>query len=96
MTVERYKILVATPLILSLSAGQMALVCAKRWKAAHIGVAALQDVHAAQQARHAQESLYVALGDFSEAAQAFANEHAIPLVQAPELMRLLPPSLIQQ
>lgn len=76
--------------------GKVALVCAKRWKAAHIGVAALQDLHAAQQARHAHESLYVALGEFSEAAQKFANEHAIRLVQAPELMRLLPPSLIKQ
>ena len=65
------------------STGEVALVCAKRWKAAHIGVAALQDLHAAQQARHAQESLYVALGEFSEAAQKFANEHAIRLVQAP-------------
>ena len=77
-------------------AGKVALVCAKRWKAAHIGVAALRDLLAAQQARQAQESLYVALGEFSEAARQFAGEHSIRLVQAPELMRLLPKSLIKK
>ena len=70
--------------------GRTALVSCKRWKAAHAGVEALIDLHAMQEARDAHECIYVAAGEITDNARAFAAKHAIKLVSGPELARLLP------
>jgi restriction system protein len=67
-----------------------ALVSSKRWKAARTGIEPLQDLHAAKEARNVQECVYVAAGDFTDNARAFAAKHRIRLVGGPELARLLP------
>jgi len=67
-----------------------ALVSCKRWKAARTGIEPLQDLHAAKEARKAQECIYVATGEFTDNARAFAGKHAIRLMGGPELARLLP------
>lgn len=72
--------------------GRTALVNCRRWKVAHTGVEALHDLHAMKEARDAHECIYVAAGEISDNARAFANRHAIKLVGGPELARLLPRS----
>ncbi len=71
-------------------AGRTALVSCKRWKVAQTGVEALQDLHAMKEARSAQECIYVAAGEITHNARAFAIKHAIKLVGGPELAQLLP------
>jgi restriction system protein len=70
--------------------GRTALVNCKRWKAAHTGVEALHDLHAMKEARNAHECIYVAVGEITDNARAFAIKHAIKLVGGPELARVLP------
>ncbi len=67
-----------------------ALVSCKRWKVARTGVEPLRDLHAAKEAREAQDCIYVAIGEVSDNAREFAVKHAIKLVGGPELARLLP------
>ena len=70
--------------------GRTALVHCKRWKVAQTGVEALRDLHAMKEARNAHECIYVAAGDITDNARAFANKHAIRLIGGPELAQLLP------
>ena len=70
--------------------GRTALVSCKRWKVAHTGVEALHDLHAMKEARNAHECIYMAAGEITDNARAFAIKHAIKLVGGPELARLLP------
>lgn len=70
-------------------AGRVALVGAKRWKAARTGVEPLRDLHATARARTAQECIYIAAGEFSENARAYAAKNNIRLVQGAELATLL-------
>ena len=74
--------------------GRTALVNCKRWKVAHTGVEALQDLHAMKEARNAHECIYVAAGEITDNARAFATKHAINLVGGPELAQLLPRSSV--
>jgi restriction system protein len=69
--------------------GVTTLVSAKRWKAARVGVEPLRGLHAAQQQREAQRSVYIAVGEISDAASSFAREHAIRVMQGDELAVLL-------
>ena len=69
--------------------GKTAVVAAKRWKAAKPGVDALQELHAAMQARGASECQYVTLGTLSDNAQRFARTHQVKLVQPQALVLLL-------
>ena len=70
--------------------GRTALVNCKRWKVAHTGAEALHDLHALKEARNAHECIYVAAGEITDNARAFAGKHAIKLVGGSELARLLP------
>jgi restriction system protein len=70
--------------------GRTALVGCKRWKVAQTGVEALQELHAMKEARSAHECIYVAAGEITDNARAFAIKHAIRLVGGPELAQLLP------
>ena len=69
---------------------RIALVSCKRWKAARVGIEPLQGLHAAREAHDAQECIYVATGELTDNARAFAGKHAIRLVGGPELARLMP------
>jgi len=69
---------------------RVALVSCKRWKAARTGIEPLQVLHAAKETHGAQACIYVAAGEFTANASAFAGKHAIGLVGGPELARLLP------
>jgi restriction system protein len=70
--------------------GRTALVSCKRWKVARTGVGALASLNAMKEARDAHECIYVAAGEITDNARAFAVKHAIRLVSGPELALLLP------
>ena len=69
---------------------RVTLVCGKRWKVARAGIEPLRDLDAARQAREAHECIYVAAGDITDNARAFAAEKNIRLLQGAELVKLLP------
>jgi restriction system protein len=70
-------------------AGRVSLVSCKRWKAARTGVEPLRELDAARRAREAHEAIYVAAGEISDNARAFAAEKNIRLAHGAELARLL-------
>ena len=71
-------------------AGRTSLVGCKRWKAARTGIEPLRELDAARRAGDAHECIYVATGEFTDNARAFASEKKIRVVQAAELAKLLP------
>jgi restriction system protein len=70
-------------------AGRVTLVGCKRWKAARTGIEPLRELHAAQRAREAPESIYVTTGELSDNARQFAADNGIQVLQGSELARLL-------
>lgn len=70
-------------------AGRLTLVSGRRWKAARIGTEPLRALQAAMAASGAGAGLYVALGEPSDAATAFAREHGIEFLRGAELGMLL-------
>ncbi len=70
--------------------GRVTLVGCKRWKVARTGIEPLRELDAARQAREAHECIYVAVGDITDNARAFAAEKNIRLLHGAELAKLLP------
>jgi len=68
--------------------GRVSLVVCRRWKAERIGVEPLRELHEAGRKREAQELIYVAAGDITAQAHAFAAENKVRLVYGDELARL--------
>lgn len=68
---------------------QSTLVSCKRWKAMRTGMEPLRELDAARQAREAHACIYVAAGEITEQARAFAAEKRISLLEARELAALL-------
>ncbi|MFN0298781.1 MAG: restriction endonuclease [Burkholderiales bacterium] len=73
-----------------IKAGRIGLVSCKRWKVARTGIEPLRELYAARRAREAHECTYVAVGEISANALAFAKEKNIRLLHDVELARLLP------
>lgn len=70
--------------------GRVTLVGCKRWKVARTGIEPLRDLDAARRAREAQDCIYVAAGEITDNATAFAAEKNIRLLHGAELAKLLP------
>jgi restriction system protein len=70
--------------------GRVFLVACKRWKVARAGIEPLRELEAARHARDAHECIYVAAGEITDNASAFAAEKNIPLLHGAELAILLP------
>jgi restriction system protein len=70
--------------------GRIALVACKRWKVARTGIEPLRELDAARRAGDAHECIYVAAGEFTDNARAFAAEKGIRLLHDAELAKLLP------
>ena len=70
-------------------AGRLTLVSARRWKAMRTGIEPLRDLHAAGRKREAQELLYVAAGEVTDHARAFAAEKNIRLLSADALVQTI-------
>ena len=71
-------------------AGRISLVGCKRWKAARTGVDPLRELYDAKRAREAHECIYVATGEITDGARAFALQRNIRLIHGTELVTLLP------
>lgn len=69
--------------------GHVAIVSAKRWKAARTGVEPLRELQAVREKRGAREAIYIALGDVSDNALQYAKAQGVSLMTAPELSKLL-------
>lgn len=69
--------------------GHVALVSAKRWKAARVGVEPLRELQATREKRGAREAIYIALGEVSDNALQYARSQGVSLMTAPELAKLL-------
>jgi restriction system protein len=70
--------------------GRVSLVGGKRWKVARAGVEPLRELDAARHAREAHDCIYVAAGDITDNARAFAAEKRIRLLHDAELASMLP------
>jgi restriction system protein len=70
--------------------GRVALVACKRWKVARAGVEPLRELDAARQARDAHESIFVAAGELTDTARAFAAANGMRLLEGAELAQFLP------
>jgi restriction system protein len=70
-------------------AGRMTLVACKRWKAVRTGVEPLREFDAASGGRGAHERIYIAAGEVTDTARAFAAQKQIRLLPHEELARLL-------
>ena len=71
-------------------AGRISLVACKRWKAARTGVDPLRDLYDATRTREAHEGIYIATGEITDGARAFALERNIRVIHGAELAKLLP------
>ena len=71
-------------------AGRISLLACKRWKAARTGVDPLRDLYDAKRVREAHECIYVATGEITDGARAFALERNIRVIHGAELAKLLP------
>lgn len=69
--------------------GHVAIVSAKRWKAARVGVEPLRELQAVREKRDAREAIYIALGDVSDNAWKYAKAQGVSLMTAPDLAKLL-------
>ena len=69
--------------------GRTSLLACRRWKAARTGIEPLRALDAARRAGDAHECIYLAAGEFTENARAFAALNAIRLIQDAELAGLL-------
>jgi restriction system protein len=65
------------------------LVACKRWKATRTGIEPLRELDAARRKGDAHECIYVAAGEVTDTARAFAAEKGIRLVDGAELARML-------
>jgi restriction system protein len=73
-------------------AGRRTLVSAKRWKAARVGGEALRALAETSRSDEAVERVYLAAGEVSKQAQAFAAANAIRIVDGAALAALLAPA----
>ena len=73
-----------------MKSGRVTLVACKRWKVARAGVEPLRELDAARQARDAHESIFVAAGELTDTARAFAAAHNVRLLEGAELAQFLP------
>jgi restriction system protein len=69
--------------------GRTMLVSCKRWKVARAGIEPLRELHAAKQAREAQQCILVAAGELTDNARKFAASNGIQVWQGAELAQLL-------
>jgi restriction system protein len=69
---------------------RVTLVGCKRWKVARTGIEPLRELAAARKAHDAHECAYVAAGEVTDNARAYAAENGIRLIEGIELAKLLP------
>ncbi|WP_418320723.1 restriction endonuclease [Piscinibacter sakaiensis] len=69
--------------------GARMLVCARRWKSARIGLEALRALQAVREAKDVSAAVYICLGELTENARPYAEQHVISIWQAAEMAQVL-------
>lgn len=69
--------------------GRVSLVDCKRWKATRTGIEPLRELHAAGARSEAHDLIYVAAGEVTDNARAFAKEKHIRLIGDAELAQIV-------
>lgn len=69
--------------------GRTTLVAARRWKAARHGEEAVAALHAQMRSRDASACTYIALGELSDNARAYAKANGVQVLQEDGLAQLL-------
>ncbi len=72
-----------------IKAGRVALVSAKRWKAASHGIGPLEELAALRRSRDAAETMYISAGALTENAQRFAATEGMRIINGIDLAVLL-------
>ena len=72
-----------------IKAGRVALVSAKRWKAASHGIGPLEELAALRRSREAAETMYISAGGLTDNAQRFATTEGMRVVNGIDLAVLL-------
>jgi restriction system protein len=70
--------------------GRVSLVSCKRWKVARTGIEPLRELDALRHARDAHECIYVAAGEITDTARAFAAAKNVRLLEGADLAKLVP------
>ncbi|MGE0313962.1 MAG: restriction endonuclease [Lautropia sp.] len=70
-------------------AGRRSLLAGRRWKAARTGIEPLRELVALREAREVDEVVFVATGEITGQALAYAAQMRVRLIQGPELALLL-------
>ena len=73
--------------------GYKTVVSCKRWKVDQTGIGPLRELAEAALARDARSCIYIATGDFTDTAQAFAREKGMQLLNGAELVTMVGPVL---
>ena len=69
--------------------GRRTVLAARRWKSARTGLETLRALQAAREAADVEDAICVALGEPTDAARPYAQEHGIVLWGAEDLARLM-------
>src|SRR5918992_4649808 len=75
--------------------GRTSLVACKRWKVGRVGIEPLRELHSAARSREAAECIFVAAGELTANARAFAAEKGIQVLEGAELAKLLAPRYLK-
>ena len=71
--------------------GRVTVVAARRWKAARSGIEVLEALQASRDRLDAHDALFIATGEITAPAAAYAARQVIRLAGAPQLLELLEP-----
>lgn len=74
---------------LTTRAGRTAVVAARRWKGAKLGLEPLRDLEAMRQKRDTHDAVFVTVGEVTEKAAQFARSNGIRMLGGAELAKLI-------
>lgn len=74
---------------LTTRAGRTAVVAARRWKGAKLGLEPLRDLEAMRQKRDTHDAVFVTIGEVTEKAAQFARSNGIRMLGGAELAKLI-------
>ncbi|MCM5571257.1 restriction endonuclease [Burkholderiaceae bacterium FT117] len=74
---------------LTVKAGRTAVVAARRWKGAKLGLEPLRELEAARQKRDTHDAVFVTIGEVTERAAQFARGNGIRMLAGADLAKLV-------
>ena len=74
---------------LTVKAGRTAVVAARRWKGAKLGLEPLRELEALRQKRDTHDAVFVTIGEVTEKATQFARSNGIRMLASADLAKLI-------